>query len=475
MREALIVSAIGSAQRAEALGLPGDRIVLSCKVSAVQDLIAVYGELARRCDYPLHLGLTEAGMGSKGIVASTAAMAVLLQQGIGDTIRVSLTPEPNGDRTREVIVAQEILQTMGLRSFTPQVTACPGCGRTTSTYFQELAERIQAYLRDAMPAWRDRYPGVENMHVAVMGCVVNGPGESKLANVGISLPGTGETPVAPVYVDGQKTVTLKGERIAEEFQALVDDYVRATLRRRAARRRISFPTGRRSPSRPSRNAAFHMASALQAVRGMNDVLPDEAPLWERFEDTARAVFAQYGYRNIRVPIVEPTALFVRGIGEFTDVVEKEMYTFEDKLNGESLTLRPEATAGIVRATHPAQPDLRPPAARVDERPDVPPRAAAEGPLPPVLPGRRGSARLRGARRRRRADRDARATVEDARPVRHRTADQLDRRRRRAARASQGADRAFRASRRRCSTPTRAAGCTRIRCASSTARIRRCRR
>ncbi len=228
MREALIESAIGSARRAEELGLPGDRIILSCKVSAVQDLIAVYGELARRCDYPLHLGLTEAGMGSKGIVASTAALAVLLQQGIGDTIRVSLTPEPNGDRTREVIVAQEILQTMGLRSFTPQVTACPGCGRTTSTYFQELAERIQAYLRAAMPGWRERYPGVETMHVAVMGCVVNGPGESKLANVGISLPGTGETPVAPVYVDGAKTVTLKGERIAEEFQALVEDYVRAT-------------------------------------------------------------------------------------------------------------------------------------------------------------------------------------------------------------------------------------------------------
>ncbi len=228
MREALIASAIGSARRAEELGLPGERIVLSCKVSAVQELIAVYGELSQRCDYPLHLGLTEAGMGSKGIVASTAAMSVLLQQGIGDTIRVSLTPEPNGDRTREVIVAQEILQTMGLRSFTPQVTACPGCGRTTSTYFQELAERIQSYLRAAMPAWRDRFPGVENMHVAVMGCVVNGPGESRLANVGISLPGTGETPVAPVFVDGQKTVTLKGERIAEEFQALVDDYVRAT-------------------------------------------------------------------------------------------------------------------------------------------------------------------------------------------------------------------------------------------------------
>ena len=228
MREALIVSAIGSAQRAEELGLPGDHIVLSCKVSKVQDLIAVYAELARRCDYPLHLGLTEAGMGSKGIVASTAAMAVLLQQGIGDTIRVSLTPEPNGDRSREVIVAQEILQTMGLRSFTPQVTACPGCGRTTSTYFQELAEQIQAYLRAAMPAWREKYPGVEDLHVAVMGCVVNGPGESKLAHVGISLPGTGETPVAPVFVDGQKTVTLKGAHIAEEFQALVDDYVRAT-------------------------------------------------------------------------------------------------------------------------------------------------------------------------------------------------------------------------------------------------------
>ena len=228
MREAIIVSAIESARRAEAIGLPGNRIILSCKVSAVQDLIAVYRELARRSDYPLHLGLTEAGMGSKGIVASTAALAVLLQQGIGDTIRISLTPEPNGDRTREVIVAQEILQTMGLRAFTPQVTACPGCGRTTSTYFQELADRIQSYLRASMPAWRARYAGVEDMHVAVMGCVVNGPGESKLANVGISLPGTGETPVAPVYVDGHKTVTLKGDRIAEEFQALVDDYVRAT-------------------------------------------------------------------------------------------------------------------------------------------------------------------------------------------------------------------------------------------------------
>ena len=228
MREALIVSAIGSAERAEEQGLARDRIVLSCKVSAVQDLVAVYGELARRCDYPLHLGLTEAGMGSKGIVALTAAMAVLLQQGIGDTIRVSLTPEPGGDRTTEVRVAQELLQTMGLRSFAPMVTACPGCGRTTSTVFQQLAESIQSYLRAQMPVWKADYPGVADMHVAVMGCVVNGPGESKLANIGISLPGTGETPVAPVYVDGAKTVTLKGERIAEEFQEIVERYVRTT-------------------------------------------------------------------------------------------------------------------------------------------------------------------------------------------------------------------------------------------------------
>jgi (E)-4-hydroxy-3-methylbut-2-enyl-diphosphate synthase len=228
MREALVCSAIRSAQFAEALGLPADRIVLACKVSNVQDLIAIYGELARRCDYPLHLGLTEAGMGSKGIVASTAALAVLLQQGIGDTIRISLTPEPNGDRTREVIVAQEILQTMGLRSFTPMVSACPGCGRTTSAFFQELADKIHGWLRAQMPAWRERYHGVENMTVAVMGCVVNGPGESKMANIGISLPGTGEVPVAPVFVDGQKTVTLKGDRIAEEFEKIVFDYVRAT-------------------------------------------------------------------------------------------------------------------------------------------------------------------------------------------------------------------------------------------------------
>ena len=234
MREALVASALDSAAQAEQLGLRGDRIVLSCKVSNVQDLIVVYRELARRSDYPLHLGLTEAGMGSKAIVASTAALAILLQEGIGDTIRISLTPEPNGDRTKEVQVAQEILQTMGLRSFAPMVTACPGCGRTTSTYFQELAERIQIYLRASMPAWRERYPGVETMHVAVMGCVVNGPGESKLANIGISLPGTGETPVAPVYVDGNKTVTLKGDRIAEEFIAIVADYVRATYGGEAA-------------------------------------------------------------------------------------------------------------------------------------------------------------------------------------------------------------------------------------------------
>jgi (E)-4-hydroxy-3-methylbut-2-enyl-diphosphate synthase len=228
LREALVRSAIESAQRAEELGLPGDRIVLSAKVSGVQDLIAVYRELARRCDYPLHLGLTEAGPGSKGIVASTAALAVLLQEGIGDTIRVSLTPAPDESRTKEVEVAQQILQALGLRAFTPQVIACPGCGRTTSTYFQELAAQIQDYLRAQMPVWRARYPGVENMHVAVMGCVVNGPGESRQANVGISLPGTGEQPVAPVFVDGERAVTLKGESIAAQFQAIVEDYVRRT-------------------------------------------------------------------------------------------------------------------------------------------------------------------------------------------------------------------------------------------------------
>jgi len=230
--EAMVRSAIDSAERAVEIGLPRDRIILSCKMSGVQDLIAVYRELAARCDYALHLGLTEAGMGSKGIVASTAGMAVLLQEGIGDTIRVSLTPEPGGDRTVEVIVAQEILQSMGLRSFTPMVVACPGCGRTTSTFFQELAQQIQSHIRHRMPEWRKAYEGVEEMTVAVMGCVVNGPGESKHANIGISLPGTGERPVAPVYVDGEKTVTLKGEAIAREFQALVDEYVDTRYRRK---------------------------------------------------------------------------------------------------------------------------------------------------------------------------------------------------------------------------------------------------
>ena len=226
IRDIMLISALENARRAEELGLARDRIVLSCKMSGVQDLIAVYRALAARCDYALHLGLTEAGMGSKGIVASTAALAVLLQEGIGDTIRISLTPEPGGDRSNEVIVAQEILQSLGLRSFTPAVIACPGCGRTSSTYFQQLARDIQSYLRHQMPVWRKRHPGVETMTVAVMGCVVNGPGESKHANIGISLPGTGEIPVAPVYVDGEKTVTLKGERIAEDFQAIVDDYVK---------------------------------------------------------------------------------------------------------------------------------------------------------------------------------------------------------------------------------------------------------
>ncbi len=225
MRQAVVASALSSAERAMEVGLPKDRIILSAKVSGVQDLIAIYTDLAARCEFPLHLGLTEAGMGSKGIVASTAGMSVLLQQGIGDTIRVSLTPEPNGDRSQEVIVAQEILQTNGLRSFTPMVIACPGCGRTTSTYFQELAQRIQSHIRHRMPEWRRGYEGVEEMTVAVMGCVVNGPGESKHASLGISLPGTGERPVAPVYEDGEKTVTLKGERIAEEFQELVEQYV----------------------------------------------------------------------------------------------------------------------------------------------------------------------------------------------------------------------------------------------------------
>ena len=225
MHEAMVQSAVLSAARAEELGLPRNRIILSAKVSAVQDLIAVYGELARRCDYALHLGLTEAGMGSKGIVASSAAMGVLLQQGIGDTIRISLTPEPNGDRTREVQVAQELLQTMGLRTFVPLVAACPGCGRTTSTTFQELASDIQSFIRDSMPAWKARYPGVETLNVAVMGCIVNGPGESKHADIGISLPGTGEQPTAPVFIDGKKAATLRGATLSADFKQMVIDYI----------------------------------------------------------------------------------------------------------------------------------------------------------------------------------------------------------------------------------------------------------
>jgi len=234
MAEALIQSALQSAARAEELGLPGNQITLSCKVSNVQDLISVYRDLAVRCDYPLHLGLTEAGIGSKGIVASTAALSVLLQEGIGDTIRISLTPEPGAPRENEVIVAQEILQTMGLRHFTPMVIACPGCGRTTSTYFQELASRIQSYLRHQMPIWKKNHPGVESMNVAVMGCIVNGPGESKHANIGISLPGTGESPAAPVFVDGVKVKTLRGDKIAEEFQLIVDEYVKNTYQNKVS-------------------------------------------------------------------------------------------------------------------------------------------------------------------------------------------------------------------------------------------------
>ncbi len=228
MHEIMVASTLQSAAQAEHIGLPRNRITLSCKMSRVQDLIAVYQTLANRCDHALHLGLTEAGMGSKGIVASTAALAVLLQQGIGDTIRISLTPEPGGDRTQEVRVAQEILQSMGLRAFTPTVIACPGCGRTTSTYFQTLAQNIQTYLREQIPYWKQQYPGVENMDVAVMGCVVNGPGESKHANIGISLPGTGEQPSAPVYIDGIKTTTLKGQDIADQFKQIVNQYVQTT-------------------------------------------------------------------------------------------------------------------------------------------------------------------------------------------------------------------------------------------------------
>jgi (E)-4-hydroxy-3-methylbut-2-enyl-diphosphate synthase len=232
MRHAMVASALESAARAEELGLAGAKIILSCKVSSVQDLIAIYRELAQRADYALHLGLTEAGMGSKGIVASTAALSVLLQEGIGDTIRISLTPEPGGSRTQEVIVAQEILQTMGLRAFTPMVAACPGCGRTTSTFFQVLAGEVQEFVRARMPEWKLHYDGAENMTLAVMGCIVNGPGESKHANIGISLPGTGEAPSAPVYEDGQKTVTLRGDHIASEFKDIIERYVQRTYKKK---------------------------------------------------------------------------------------------------------------------------------------------------------------------------------------------------------------------------------------------------
>jgi (E)-4-hydroxy-3-methylbut-2-enyl-diphosphate synthase len=231
LREALVISALSSAEQAEQMGLASDQIILSCKVSNVQDLIAVYRDLASRCEYALHLGLTEAGMGSKGIVASTAALSVLLQQGIGDTIRISLTPEPSGDRTKEVTVAQEILQAMGLRSFTPQVVSCPGCGRTTSIFFQELAEQIQGYVRAKMPAWREQYVGVEELQLAIMGCVVNGPGESKHADIGISLPGSGENPAAPVFIDGERATTLRGANIANEFKKIIDEYVDTTYQK----------------------------------------------------------------------------------------------------------------------------------------------------------------------------------------------------------------------------------------------------
>jgi (E)-4-hydroxy-3-methylbut-2-enyl-diphosphate synthase len=300
MREAMVASALESAARAEEIGLPGDRIILSCKVSGVQDLIAIYRELSRRCDYPLHLGLTEAGMGSKGIVASTAAMAVLLQEGIGDTIRISLTPEPGGKRTQEVVVAQEMLQTMGLRAFSPMVIACPGCGRTTSTFFQELAQSIQEHVRERMPHWRSAYDGVENMTLAVMGCVVNGPGESKHANIGISLPGTGETPVAPVFEDGAKTVTLRGEHIAAEFTAIVDAYVaRSYQRKRAANDQSEDPVRSRHERHPARRSRI-----LGPVRRDHSFvaeelcLPTAAPA-DRRADAALQARHRRGYRHRR--------------------------------------------------------------------------------------------------------------------------------------------------------------------------------
>jgi (E)-4-hydroxy-3-methylbut-2-enyl-diphosphate synthase len=263
MREALVRSALDSAAQAEQLGLPHDRIILSCKVSDVQDLIKVYRDLAARCDYPLHLGLTEAGMGSKGIVSSSAAMAVLLQEGIGDTIRISLTPEPGQPRTDEVIVAQELLQTMGLRAFTPMVTACPGCGRTTSTFFQSLAQDVQRFVRARMPEWKEQYDGVETLSLAVMGCVVNGPGESRHANIGISLPGTGEEPVAPVFIDGKKEVTLRGEGLTAEFLDMIEAYVRRRYRSRVPGQDAGQHTGRAAGQDPVHDPAHELGQVQQ--------------------------------------------------------------------------------------------------------------------------------------------------------------------------------------------------------------------
>src|ERR1700743_2981991 len=343
-----------------------NQILLSCKMSAVQDLIAVYRGLAKRSDYALHLGLTEAGMGAKGTVASATALAVLLQDGIGDTIRVSLTPQPGEARTQEVVVALEILQSLGLRHFNPSVTACPGCARTTSTVFQDLTKQIDDFLRSQMPVWRDRFPGVEGMKVAVMGCIVNGPGESKHADIGISLPGTGEAPSAPVYIDGERVLTLRGDNIAGEFRAIVEQYIErrygaVTAAHLSPRSPPRPPTPKKSAAgqRAARSVLL-MAEILRAVKGMNDIFPASVPrqasetlptsnMWQWFEHTARSVLQSYAHQNLMTPIVEPTALFVRGIGEVTDIVEKEMYSFEDSMNGDKLTLRPEFTAGIVRA------------------------------------------------------------------------------------------------------------------------------
>ncbi len=351
MREALIVSALESAARAEEIGLPGDRIILSCKVSAVQDLIDVYRSLAARCGYALHLGLTEAGMGSRGIVASTAAMGVLLQEGIGDTIRVSLTPEPGGDRTREVVVAQEILQTMGLRAFTPQVSACPGCGRTTSTFFQALADKIQSYLRPQMPVWRSQYPGVEDMHVAVMGCVVNGPGESKLADIGISLPGSGERPVAPVFVDGEKTVTLKGEtnrgRVPGDRRGLRSHPLRArgTRARHAAQEDHQHRAGSfldhadrsnhelQNPSHSGHGG--HPPRDVAAVGGSS-----RTPAARSSASTATATSARPSSSRRRSSCAESAR---------SPTSSRRRCTPSKTGTRDSLTLRPEATAGIVRA------------------------------------------------------------------------------------------------------------------------------